>query len=170
MNKLKLLLLLICLVITIAFTTNSYAEVDKEYYVEKVKALSISARSTDLIGMLNSLLYDRPLIKIPMRAEITAYCACKRCNGKYSIDGHSTKTATPLILRNEPEYADKYCAATAAVGDFGDIVIIDGISYEIVDRMGRKHGKAIDIFVPNHQQGNDEYERRRNYEIEVIKK
>lgn len=144
--------------------------------VEKDKQIKLFKRTNDITviffdkktrEVVNFLQTER---KITIRAEITAYCACKRCNGKYSIDGHSTKTATPLILRNEPEYADKYCAATAAVGDFGDIVIIDGIGYEIVDRMGRKEGKAIDIFVPDHQKGNDEYERRRNYEVEVIRR
>lgn len=109
-----------------------------------------------------------PRIKT-IRAEITAYCACKKCNSDYS-DGHTTKTASGIYLSNEPEYADKYCAATAAVGNFGDIVIIDGIDYEIVDRMGRKDGKAIDIFVPDHKTCYEEYGRRRNYEVEVIKK
>lgn len=166
----RLLILMLCLLTVIGFAVKARAETVTEYHVEKIKAFRISTRSTDVVETLNGLLYDRPLIKIPMRAEVTAYCACKRCNGKYSIDGYSTETATTLILKNEPEYADKYCAATSAVGDFGDIVIIDGISYEIVDRMGRKDGKAVDIFVPNHQKGNDEYERRRNYEVEVIKK
>ena len=38
-----------------------------------------------------------------------------------------------------------YCAAT--FGSLGDVITIDGIDYEIVDRMGGNDGKHVDIFV-----------------------
>lgn len=104
-----------------------------------------------------------------IKAEITAYCACPICNGKYSM-GEETETASGRILKNTEEYANKYCAATAAVGKLGDVVIIDGLRYRIVDRMGRKDGYAIDIFVPNHADCADKYGRRRNVEVKVVDK
>lgn len=100
-----------------------------------------------------------------IRAEVTAYCACRRCNGKYSA-GNATQTASGMYLYNNPEYADKYCAATRAVGKLGTKVEIDGIVYTIVDRMGRKDGLAVDIFIPGHAECK-ESGRRRNKEIHV---
>ena len=102
-----------------------------------------------------------------LKAEVTAYCACRICNGDYS-DGFMTETASGMMLKNEEKYADKYCAATSAVGKIGEVVIVDGIRYKIVDRMGRKHGKAIDLFVPNHTDCGALYGRRRNVEVKVI--
>lgn len=160
--------ILFCLLFVTGFAISSQAEMT-EYHVEKIKAFRISIRSTDVVGTLNRLQNERAYTGTLIKAEITAYCACKKCNGNYS-SGNETETASGIILRNEPEYADKYCAATAAVGDLGDIVIIDGVQYEIVDRMGRKHGKAIDIFVPNHKACYEEYGRRRSYEVEVIER
>lgn len=154
------------------FTDEDKVEVEKDKQIKPFKrtnditVIFFDKKTGEAVNFLQTEQTER---KITIRAEITAYCACKRCNGKYS-DGHNTETAQGIILKNEPEYADKYCAATAAIGNFGDIVIIDGIGYEIVDRMGRKDGKAIDIFVPNHQECNDKYKRRRNYEVEVIKR
>src|SRR5574344_90417 len=88
-----------------------------------------------------------------IKVTITAYCACEKCNGDYS-SGHHTKTASGITLKNEQEFAEKYCAATADVGDLGDYVKIDGVLYTIVDRMGAKSGHKIDIFVPSHKQCN----------------
>lgn len=164
----RCLISLLCLLFVTGFAINSQAAM-AEYHVEKIKAFRISTRSTDVAETLNRLQNKRAYVGTLIKAEITAYCACKRCNGKYS-SGHSTETAQGIVLRNEPEYANKYCAATSAVGDLGDILIIDGVRYEIVDRMGRKHGKAIDIFVPNHRTCYEECGRRRNYEVEVIKR
>lgn len=164
----RCLISLLCLLFVTGSAINAQAEMS-EYHFEKIKAVRISTRSTDVVGTLNRLQNERDHVGTLIKAEITAYCACEVCNGKYS-SGNSTETAIGIILRNDPEYADKYCAATSAVGDLGDIVIIDGISYEIIDRMGRKHGKAIDIFVPDHRTCYEEYGRRRNYEVEVIEK
>lgn len=178
--RIKRLILAVCsvaFVLSMLAFGKSYAagnpasyQVKESLHLEKVKiyAMIKNVREQNIEKVLNEI--EKYSWWTIVKADVTAYCACKGCNGKHSIDGHSTKTATPLILKNEPEYADKYCAATKAVGKLGDIVIIDGISYEIVDRMGRKYGKAIDIFVPNHQQGNNEYGRRRNYEVIVIKR
>lgn len=101
-----------------------------------------------------------------IHVEMTAYCACKRCNGKYS-DGKATQTASGMYLYNNPEYADKYCAATKAVGKLGTKIEIDGTVYTIVDRMGRKDGLAVDIFVPDHGACYDVYGRQRNKEAIV---
>lgn len=81
-----------------------------------------------------------------VEAIITHYCACSSCNGKYSYtkDGvNYTATASGITLHDGLE--GNYCAAT--FGKLGDILVIDGAAYEIVDRMGGNDGYRIDIFV-----------------------
>lgn len=79
-------------------------------------------------------------------ASITHYCACNKCNGKWSYteDGiNKTKTAMGVILHDG--ISGNYCAAT--FGSLGNIVVINGAEYTIVDRMGSNSGYKIDIFV-----------------------
>jgi 3D (Asp-Asp-Asp) domain-containing protein len=85
--------------------------------------------------------------------KVTAYCACTSCNGYWS-SGNSTQTAIGITLRNNSSYANKYCAATPAVGKLGEVVTFKakGKTYKvkIVDRLGSSSGYKIDLFVPNH--------------------
>lgn len=82
------------------------------------------------------------------KAIITHYCACSKCNGKYNrTEGGINYTATASGVTLHDGIAGNYCAAT--FGSLGDIITIDGIDYEIVDRMGGNDGKRVDIFVAN---------------------
>ena len=79
-------------------------------------------------------------------ANITHYCACKKCNGSYSFKKNGknyTETASGIILHDGKK--GNYCAAT--FGKLGDIITINGVDYELVDRMGSKSGDKIDIFI-----------------------
>ena len=81
-----------------------------------------------------------------IKAIITHYCACSKCNGKYSRTENGinyTSTASGITLHDG--ISGNYCAAT--FGKLGDIVTINGVDYKIVDRMGGNDGKRIDIFV-----------------------
>lgn len=98
-----------------------------------------------------------------IRATVTHYCACSDCNGKWSYteDGlNYTKTASGILLYDG--IAGNYCAAT--FGDLGDILLINGVEYEIVDRMGGNNGKRIDIFVA---EGHDRCNELGRYKAEV---
>ena len=81
-----------------------------------------------------------------IKANITHYCACSDCNGKWSYTENGlnyTQTASGILLY---DFIDgNYCAAT--FGNLGDILTINGVDYKIVDRMGGNSGKRIDIFV-----------------------
>lgn len=81
-----------------------------------------------------------------IKAIITHYCACSKCNGKYSrIENGINYTSTASGITLHDGISGNYCAAT--FGKLGDIVTINGVDYKIVDRMGGKDGKRIDIFV-----------------------
>lgn len=82
-------------------------------------------------------------------ATITHYCACKKCNGKYSYtdsDGAVyCSTAGGVKLYNGRNNGN-YCAAN--FGKIGNKVTIKGVTYTIVDRFGNNSGSPkIDIFV-----------------------
>lgn len=80
------------------------------------------------------------------KAIITHYCACSKCNGEYSrAEKGINYTATASGVTLHDGIAGNYCAAT--FGSLGDVITIDGIDYEIVDRMGGNDGKHVDIFV-----------------------
>jgi len=98
-----------------------------------------------------------------IKATITHYCACSSCNGiwSYEKDGANyTETASGIILYDG--ISGNYCAAT--FGKLGDIVTINGVDYEIVDRMGGNSGKRIDIFVAA---GHDKCNELGRYTAEV---
>lgn len=83
-----------------------------------------------------------------LTATVTHYCACKKCNGKYSHSENGINyTATASGIKLYDGIEGNYCAAT--FGKLGDIITIDGVEYKIVDRMGNRHkkGNRVDIFV-----------------------
>lgn len=83
-----------------------------------------------------------------LTATVTHYCACKKCNGKYSHSENGINyTATASGVKLYDGIEGNYCAAT--FGKLGDIITIDGVEYKIVDRMGNRHkkGNRVDIFV-----------------------
>lgn len=88
-------------------------------------------------------------------ATITHYCACSKCNGKWSYteDGiNYTATAKGITLYDG--ISGNYCAAT--FGSLGDIITINGVDYKLVDRMGGNSGYRVDIFVSEgHDRCND---------------
>lgn len=101
-----------------------------------------------------------------LSAIITHYCACSKCNGKWSYekDGlNYTETASGILLY---DFIDgNYCAAT--FGKIGDILTINGTDYQIVDRMGGNSGKRVDIFVAA---GHDKCNELGRYTAEVMLK
>lgn len=79
-------------------------------------------------------------------ANITHYCACSKCNGKYSFTKggkNYTETAIGMILHDG--ISGNYCAAT--FGSLGDTITINGTDYKLVDRMKSKSGRKVDIFI-----------------------
>lgn len=97
------------------------------------------------------------------KATITHYCACSKCNGKWSYAENGinyTKTASGIILHDG--IGGNYCAAT--FGSLGDTVTINGIDYQIVDRMGGTDGKRVDIFCAG---GHDRCNELGRYTAEV---
>lgn len=96
-------------------------------------------------------------------ANITHYCACSSCNGEWSYTENGlncTQTASGIVLYDG--IGGNYCAAT--FGNLGDILTINGVDYQIVDRMGGSSGKRIDIFVAD---GHDRCNELGRYTAEV---
>lgn len=97
-------------------------------------------------------------------AIITHYCACSKCNGKWSYTENGlncTKTASGIVLYDG--ISGNYCAAT--FGSLGDTILINGTEYIIADRMGGNDGYRIDIFVAG---GHDRCNELGRYTAEVI--
>ena len=98
-------------------------------------------------------------------ANITHYCACDKCNGKWSYTENGinyTKTAAGVILHDG--IGGNYCAAT--FGSLGDIITINGVEYEIVDRMGSNNGYKVDIFV---SEGHEKCMELGRYKAEIYR-
>ncbi len=76
--------------------------------------------------------------------EITAYCPCARCCGKWAdhitADGTDTRTC-----------ADRIVAAPRDI-PFGTILYVEGLGKVVVhDRGGAIRGKRLDLYFPTHQ-------------------
>lgn len=100
-----------------------------------------------------------------LTATVTHYCACEKCNGKYSYEqGGINYTATASGKKLYDGIEGNYCAAT--FGEMGDVIEINGTEYIIVDRMGNrgKKGNRVDIFVPD---GHAECMKMGRYKAEV---
>lgn len=74
--------------------------------------------------------------------KITAYCACKKCCGKWA--GGNTASGTKPT-------AGRTIAVDTSIIPFGTKVIIDGHTYIAEDTGGAIKGKRIDIFFDSHQ-------------------
>lgn len=72
--------------------------------------------------------------------KVTAYCPCRKCNGKNA--GKTASGATPTVGRT--------IAANKKDFDFGDVVVIDGVEYVVEDR-GVKKG-CIDLYMDSHSE------------------
>lgn len=131
-------------------TLNGWCKTSKGWvsknYLSKVTTTNTSSTSTNTTK-------NQTYVKTVSNVKVTAYCACRSCNGYWST-GYSSQTASGFTLKNDSSYADKYCAATPSVGNLGDTITFKakGKTYtvKIVDRLGSSYGNRIDLFVPNH--------------------
>ena len=77
-------------------------------------------------------------------ANVSAYCPCSRCCGKYS-DG-----ITANGYRIQP--GDKFCAADKRF-PFGTVLDIPGYGkVPVLDRGGAIKGNKLDVYFPTHQE------------------
>jgi 3D (Asp-Asp-Asp) domain-containing protein len=77
------------------------------------------------------------------RFKITAYCACKKCCGKWA--GGNTASGTKPT-------AGRTVAVDTSVIPFGTKVIIDGHTYIAEDTGSAIKGNRLDIFFDDHQE------------------
>jgi len=86
-----------------------------------------------------------PLVSTCPYFEITAYCPCKKCCGRWS-DGMTASGHT--IVKD-----DKFVAAPPFI-PFGTLLAIDGyaggLPVPVLDRGGAIKGKRLDVFFNNH--------------------
>ena len=76
--------------------------------------------------------------------EVTAYCPCSRCCGKWS-DGF---TANGHKIRP----GDRFVAADSSI-PFGTMLTVPGYGrVPVLDRGGAITGKRLDLFFPTHQE------------------
>lgn len=141
--------------ITVTQIKNGWCKTSKGWvsknYLTKVS--NTTTTTTNKKQTTTSTVKGKIYKKTVKNVKVTAYCACRSCNGYWST-GSSTQTALGITLKNNSSYANKYCAATPAVGNLGDTVTFTakGKTYtvKIVDRLGSSSGYKIDLFVPNH--------------------
>ena len=138
--------------VTVTQTKNGWCKTSKGWvsksYLTKKKSTTTSSNKTT-----TSTVKGKTYKKTVKNVKVTAYCACRSCNGYWST-GYSSSTSSGVTLKNNSSYANKYCAATPAVGNLGDTVTFKakGKTYtvKIVDRLGSSSGYKIDLFVPSH--------------------
>jgi len=76
--------------------------------------------------------------------EVTAYCPCEKCCGKWS-DGHTANN-------HKIQVGDRFCAAPSQFS-FGVVLKIPGYgTVPVWDRGGSIKGKKLDVFFPTHQE------------------
>lgn len=143
--------------ITVTQEKNGWCKTSKGWvsknYLSKVKTTTATTTTNKNTATTSTTVKGKTYKKTVSNVKVTAYCACQSCNGYWS-NGYSSKTASGFTLKNESNYANKYCAATPSVGNLGDTVTFKakGKTYtvKIVDRLGSSYGNRIDLFVPNH--------------------
>jgi len=78
------------------------------------------------------------------QAEVTAYCACERCCGKWA-DG---MTASGHVIKP----GDKFCAAPRNI-PFGTMITIPGYGkVPVLDRGGAITEGCLDVYFASHQE------------------
>lgn len=73
---------------------------------------------------------------------ITAYCPCKKCNGKWA----GGITASGVYAKAN------HTIAAPKNFKFGTKLVINGITYTVEDRGGAIKGKKLDIYFSNHSE------------------
>lgn len=92
-----------------------------------------------LISLLRPTL---PLVKVGM--EVTAYCGCETCCGKYS-DGITASG-------HKIQHKDKFIAAPRTF-EFGTKIYIPGYgTAKVEDRGGAIQGSRLDVYFPSHRE------------------
>lgn len=110
----------------------------------------LHGKFTNSLIEINSLQGQLNVMKLrPSRnyiADISAYCLCERCCGKWSKI-YPRRTASGHII----EHGDKFCAAPPHI-PFGTMIDIPGYGcVPVLDRGGAIKGNKLDVFLPTHQ-------------------
>ena len=80
----------------------------------------------------------------------TAYCPCKKCCGKWSIQDENGNYVQTLSFTGQPPQEGVTIAADSSVLPKGTRVYIEGVGERIVQDSGVK-GKKIDVFFATHE-------------------
>ena len=96
--------------------------------------------------------------------EVTAYCPCKKCCGKWS-KYRTTASGAPVTANG-----GRFAAADRSV-PFGTMVAIPGYNggraVPVLDRGGAIKGRRLDVFFPTHAAAR-EFGRRRGVEVAIL--
>ena len=89
--------------------------------------------------------------KSTIRMEVTGYCPCRKCCGKWAkVPMSRRRTASGKLLKNLIKHKILFCAADKSV-PFGTVFIIPGKGrYIVEDRGGAIKGGKIDLFFLKH--------------------
>ena len=85
------------------------------------------------------------------RMEVTGYCPCEKCCGKWANYPMSTRTtASGKLLKDLIANGIKFCAADKSV-KFGTVFYVPGYGRcSVEDRGGAIKGGKLDLFFPKH--------------------
>jgi len=83
--------------------------------------------------------------------EVTGYCPCEKCCGKWAkIPMSRRRTASGKLLKTLIKNKVKFCAADKSV-PFGTVYVVPGMGrYTVEDRGGAIKGGKIDLFFFQH--------------------
>ena len=113
--------------------------------------------------------HPRPSQARMVRMEVTAYCPCRRCCGRWADVPMSRRTtASGDRLDKLMRSGTRFCAADRSV-PFGTVVVVPGYGRAVVlDRGGAIKGDRLDLFFPTHAEALRW--GRRTVEVEMLKK
>jgi 3D (Asp-Asp-Asp) domain-containing protein len=99
------------------------------------------------VSILHNILNTAPVGKT-RKMEVTAYCDCKKCNGR-----HAGKTASGIKPRQANQEKNGSIAADTRYYPFGTEIFVPGYGWGIVeDRGGAIKGpNRLDIFYNDHK-------------------
>jgi len=122
-------------------------------------------QSSNKIACFLSKILNVQIVKSTRKVEVTAYCDCKKCNGK-----HAGKTASGKCPQEVSDRTKGSIAADTRHYPFGTEIYIPGYGWGVVeDRGGAIKGpNKLDIFFDDHE--TVKHWGRQYVEVEIYRK
>lgn len=133
-----------------ADNTPHMVTVHKEAVAEKTTVVSPVASAE--INSLNNAVSTENMVNLG-NFKLTAYCACKKCCGKYAVNRPIDENGNEIIYTASGNRAvdGLTIAVDPKVIPLGSTIVINGHEYVAMDTGGAVKGNVIDIFFASHE-------------------